>query len=175
VPLLPAAPGDALISGMQTAMHGLRSYEVSETLSSGIGLIHSEYVSQAPDRSQWTVELTSQTVSIGTSQYTREAPDQPWRKQTGLPALTIPSFVWDYFQPLSNPHVVGSANVDGVATTEVAAFGSRSGTAIWFTFWIDGDGLVRRVDMHAPGHFMTDRYVRFNAPENIAAPLISAS
>jgi copper transport protein len=170
VPSLPAPSGDALISGMQTAMHGLRSYAVSETLSSGIGTLHSEYASQAPDRSKWTVEQTSQTVSIGTTQYTQEAPGQPWHKETDLPPLTIPSFVWDYFQPLSNAHVVGHANVDGAGTIEVAAFGSRSGTPIWFTFWIDGDGLVRRVDMHAPGHFMSDRYVRHNAPETITAP-----
>jgi len=175
LPSLPAPSGDALISGMQSAMHGLRSYAASETLSSGIGSIHSEYASQAPDRSRWTVEQTSQTVSIGTTQYTREAQDQPWSKQTGLPPLTIPSFVWDYFQPLTNARVVGQTTVDGAAATGVAAFGSRSGTAIWFTFWIDGDGLVRRVDMHAPGHFMTDHYVRFNAPEDITAPPVGAS
>lgn len=175
VPSLPAPSGEALISAMQSAMHALRSYAVSETLSSGIGVIHSEYASQAPDRSQWTVERTSQTVSIGTTQYTREAPGQPWRKETGLPPLTIPSFVWDYFQPLTNAHVIGHAAIDGVPATQVAAFGSRSGTAIWFTFWIDGDGLVRHVDMHAPGHFMTDRYVRFNASEDIVAPAVVAT
>jgi copper transport protein len=170
VPTLPAPAGDALISRMQAVMHGLRTYEVSETLSSGIAVIHSEYASQAPDRSRWTVAQTSETVSIGTTQYTREAPDQPWRRQTDLPPLAIPSFVWDYFQPLTNARVIGQATVDGAAATGVAAFGSRSGTAIWFTFWVDGDGLVRRAEMHAPGHFMTDHYVRFNAPEDIAAP-----
>ena len=113
----------------------------------------------------------SQTVWIGSTQYTNDAPGGGWQAQHGLPAAAVPSFVWDYFQPLSNVRLVGTENVDGVATTLLAGFGSRQATAIWFTFWIDAHGLVRQVEMHAPGHFMTDRFSGFDSPQNIAAPL----
>ena len=173
VPPLPAATGTGRLATMQAAMHAVSSYAVSETLTSGIGVVHSDYASQAPDRSVWTVEQRSETVVIGSTQYTRDDRGQPWRVETGLPALRIPSFVWDYFQPLTYAYVVGAATIDGVQTTAVSAFGSRSGTAIWFTFWLDSSGLARRVDMRAPGHFMTDSYVRFNADEGITAPALS--
>jgi hypothetical protein len=51
------------------------------------------------------------------------------------------------------------------------ALGLASGLAlIWFKFWVDAGGRVRQVEMGAPGHFMTDHYVSFDAPENITAP-----
>lgn len=40
--------------------------------------------------------------------------------------------------------------VDGVPTTIVSTFGNKEATAIWFTFWIDGSGRARQVEMDAP-------------------------
>ena len=100
--------------------------------------------------------------------------DQPWQAATNLPINNVPSFVWDYFEPLVNTHIVGEDNIDGVPTTIVAAFGNRSGTALWFRFWLDSLGRVLQVHMDAPGHFMTDRYVTFNEPIEIVAPMIGA-
>lgn len=150
-------------------MHRLGAYQVSEALSSGQTVISSSYASVAPDRTALTVSGGSQQVWIGRTLYTRDAPDQPWRSQGGLPPNRVPSFVWDYFAPLDNARVVGEEMVNGVATTVISAFGNKLGTAIWFRFDVDSSGLARRVEMVAPGHFMTDVYVSFAAID-IAAP-----
>ena len=176
VPALPAAPAPDLLERMTTAMHRLKSYAVDETLSSGTTTIHSAYASQRPASTRWTVRgaggtVQSQTVWIGTTQYTMEAPGQPWQVQRGLPAVRVPSFVWDYFQPLSNVSVLGTGSIDGLSLTVVSGFGNRQATPIWFTFWLDEAGLVHRVEMHAPGHFMSDGYSAFNEPAGIVAPI----
>lgn len=171
LPSLPALAGDSLVSGMQRAMHQLHSYAVNETLSSGRTTIASTYASVAPDRSTFTVNGTSTTVWIGTTEYSRSGPDQPWAVSRDLARNVVPSYVWDYFRPLTNAHVLGRDVVDGVPTTMVAAFGNRQSTAIWFTFWIDDSGLVRQVQMLAAGHFMIDHFLSVNQPAQITAPV----
>jgi hypothetical protein len=170
VPDLPAASGASLLLAMQQHMHQLHTYEVSELLSSGLTTIRSTYRAAAPDRTTWSVGGESETIFIGTTEYSRDAPGQPWATQTGLPVDTVPSFVWDYFAPLSDARIAGHARVDGVPTTEVSAFGNKQATAIWFRFWVDAGGFVRRVQMTAAGHFMVDNYVALNGNVVITAP-----
>jgi copper transport protein len=169
IPTLPAPSGDALLTRLEAAMKALTAYQVSEVLNSGTVTIHSVYSSDAPDRTTWTINNTSQTIWIGTTLYTREAPGQPWHQQES-PVDTVPSFVWDFFRPLSNAHVIGQQVLDGVPTTKVASFGNSQSTPIWFTFWIDANGRVRQVAMDAPGHFMTDTYTSYDKPVQIVAP-----
>jgi len=170
IPPLPVPDGAAELTLMQQQMHRLTSYRVAETLSAGRSTVSSNYASVAPDRSVWAVSGVTNNVWIGSTQYTRVGADQPWQVNSHVLSNKVPSFVSDYFAPLSNAHVVGHDMLDGVATSVVAAFGSRSGTPLWFRFWVDTAGLVRRVDMDAPGHFMADMYVQFNAPIRIEAP-----
>ncbi len=169
IPQLPAPPGDDLLTKLEAAMNSLTAYQVSEVLNSGTVTVHGVYASQAPDRTTWTINNTGTTIWIGTTQYTRDAPGQPWHRQTS-PVNTVPSYVWDYFKPLTNAHVIGREMLGGVPTTVVASFGNSQSTPIWFTFWIDGAGRVRRVAMDAPGHFMTDTYTSYNKPVDIVAP-----
>lgn len=83
----------------------------------------------------------------------------------------MPSFVWDYLPTqLLDPRIVGTARVDGVAAKVLAFYGPTGPSPIWFRLWVDADGLVRRAEMRAPGHFMDQRYARFNVPLTIVAP-----
>jgi hypothetical protein len=107
---------------------------------------------------------------IGTTEYTRDAPGDPWHTEPGLSQNTVPSFVWDFFEPLRNAHVIGQAVLAGVPTTVVAAFGNKDASPIWFTFWIDAAGRLRQVEMDAPGHFMIDTYTSYDHPVPIEAP-----
>ena len=170
IPQLPAPSGVTMLAQFDAAMHGLTAYQYSEVLSSGTTSVSADYASVAPDRTTWTVAGTSQTIVIGTTQYARDAPGDPWHAERDLSANVVPSFVWDFFEPLGNAHVVGHAVLGGVQTTVVASFGDKDGSPIWFTFWIDGSGLVRQVGMDAPGHFMTDTYTSYNQPAPIEAP-----
>jgi len=117
-----------------------------------------------------TVSGRSQAVWIGDTRYIRDSPGAPWQVQPGGPSIPVPSFIWDYFKPFVNPRIVGEEQVDGVRTTVVSFAGGQKGTPIWFRLWIDPQGLVRRAEMRAPGHFMNDRYYDFDAPFTITAP-----
>lgn len=173
IPTLPAPDGGAELAAMQRQMHSLGAYHAAETLTSGGPIVASEFSSVAPDRSVWAVNGLTNNIWIGTTQYTRAGADQPWQLSRGLPENNVPSFVWDYFTPLSNAHVVGNDSVDGASTHVLAAFGSRAGTPIWFRFWVDATGRVRQVYMDAPGHFMVDHYLSFNAAVAIDPPVTS--
>ena len=168
IPDLPAPSGDALLTRLERAMKALTAYQVDEILKSGTATAHTVYASVAPDRETWTVNGTSRTVWIGTKLYTQDAPGHPWQEQLS-PANTVPSFTWDFAQPLTNAHVIGSITLNGTPTTVVATFGNSQATPIWFTFWIDATGRARQVAMDAPGHFMIDTYTSY-APVPIVAP-----
>jgi hypothetical protein len=66
---------------------------------------------------------------------------------------------------------VGEDRVDGPQATVVSFAGGQPGTPIWFRLWIDPQGLVRRAEMRAQGHFMNDHYYDFGAPFAISAPV----
>ncbi len=170
IPPLPAPSGMEMLARLQQAMHELTAYQYSEELSSGAQPISADYSADAPDRTTWTVGGTSQTIYIGNTQYTRNAPGDRWVAEPGITQNTVPSFAWDYFEPLSNAHILGDAVVGGVPTTVVASFGNKFSTPTWFTFWIDAAGRVRQVEMLAAGHFMTDTYTSYNEPVPIEVP-----
>ena len=173
IPALPAPSGDTLLTKLETAMNALHAYQYNEVLNPGAENIRGSYSLVAPDRMTWTVEhggTVGTVVWIGTTQYIQNGPGQPWQQQTA-PAATVPYFVWDHTRPLTNAHVIGHEVLDGVPTTMVASFGSSQATPIWFTFWIDATGRVRRLAMDAPGHFMTDTYTSYDKPVDITAPI----
>ena len=171
IPALPAPSGEALLAQFDAAMKGLTAYEVKEVLSTGLVTVHSSFASDAPDRTTWTINNTGTTIWIGSTLYTQQAPGEPWQQQPSAEPNTVPSFVWDFFTPLRNAHVIGQEVLDGVPTTMVSSFGNSQSTPIWFTFWVDAAGRVRQVSMNAPGHFMTDTYTSYDKPVHIVAPV----
>jgi hypothetical protein len=83
----------------------------------------------------------------------------------------VPSFIWDHFEPFTDPRAIDEARIDGVTTHVVSFFGgTEQGTPVWFRLWIDDETLVRRAEMSAPGHFMNHRYFDFNASISIRPP-----
>jgi len=169
IPKLPAPDGSAILQHAQDRIHRLQTYRLSETLSSGLTTIPSQYAFEAPNRMESTVEQ-SRTVWIGDTRYVREKPGAAWQVQPGGPSIPVPSFIWDYFKPFVDPRIVGDDRVDGLRTTVVSFAGGQKGTPIWFRLWIDPQGLVLRAQMRAPGHFMDDHYYDFDAPFSISAP-----
>jgi hypothetical protein len=123
----------------------------------------------APDLARIDVEDRSTTVFVGRTRYLREGTG-PWQVQKNAPSLTVPIFVWDSFRPWVAPWIVGSERVDGRPARVLSFFGSSGDTPAWFRLWIGGDGLVRRAQMRAQGHFMDQQYGDFDAPIQIQAP-----
>jgi copper transport protein len=173
LPLLPAPDGGALLARMQARMHHLATLRYTEVLSSGLAgaPLRSSYQQQAPDRLRVQTSVGSQSVWIGTTMYLRRHPSEGWITQPHGTPYTVPSFVWDYLpSQLLDPRIVGTAQVDGVATKILSFYGPTGSSPIWFRLWVDADGLVRRAEMRAPGHFMDQRYGDFDAHLVIEAP-----
>lgn len=172
LPKLPAQPGGGLLRRMLGAMHALTSYRQDETLSSGLATVRSTYAFVAPHSfKSRTVQPGSQTrtVWIGGTRYLRQ--DQgSWQVETGGPSIPVPSFVWESFAPYLDPWILGKAEVDGVRAKELSFFGGDSQTPVWFRLWVGPDGLVRKAQMRAPGHFMDHRYHAFDRPISIEPP-----
>jgi len=178
LPSLPAPDGTAILRTMMRGMHELTSYRQDEFLSSGRAVVDSRYAFVAPDEmSQEVIEAgsSSQVVWIGGARYLKPSSTAPWQVERGGPALTVPSFVWDFFRPFLDARVLGSARVEGVSTTIVAFFGDSGGLPVWFKLWIDAQGLVHRAEMRAQGHFMDHRYYDFDAPIQIVPPNVKGS
>ena len=173
LPLLPAPDGSALLARMQARMHHLATLRYTEVLSSGLAgpPLRSSYQQQAPDRLRVQTSAGSSSVWIGTTVYLQRRPGEGWIAQPGVTPYTVPSFVWDYLPTrLLDPRIVGTGQVDGVATRILAFFGPSDAAPIWFRLWVDPDGLVRRAEMRAAGHFMDQRYDAFDAHLAIRAP-----
>ncbi len=170
LPQLPALDGSALLEKSQAIMHGLRTYRLNETLSSGIAVVRSRYSFVAPDRMESVVGGKSEAIWVGTTRYTRDQPGASWEVQQGGPSIPVPSFIWDYFKPYRDISVLGRQRVYGMPTTIVSFFGQTGGTPVWFRLWVDPEGLVRLAQMRAPGHFMDHRYFDFDAPIQIQPP-----
>jgi hypothetical protein len=172
IPALPAPDGTALLSEVHGRMHALHSYTIYEVLNSGLASVHSVSTFEAPDRARIdTFEKGHfETVLIGGTRYTRDSPTQPWKVETGGPPLPVPSFIWDYFKPFIDPHIVGTANLNGTRTRILSFAGTASGTVIWFRLWVGQGGLVLRAHMRADGHFMDHQLSGFDAPVKIEPP-----
>jgi hypothetical protein len=174
LPVLPTPDGATVFERAQTRMHELQSYRLEEVLSAGLGASsHSIYAFVSPDsftsQAIQEGEVTTEVVNIGGTRYLRRSPDAPWEKQTGGPSPDVPSLIWDYFLPPVAPRVIGAERVDGIRT-EVVAFAGTGSLPIWFRLWVDDEGLVRRAEMRAQGHFMDHRYFDFDAPIDIEPP-----
>lgn len=172
LPDLPAPDGRGVVERMLDRMHALQTYRLEETLSSGGPSVVTQYAFQAPDRAEartLSSDGITHVVWIGTTQYLR-TPGNEWSVSKGGPGQEVPSFIWDYFQPFRDIREIGKESVEGVKTSVVTFFSGGDTTPVWFGLWIDPDGLVRRAEMRAQGHFMDHRYFAFDAPVKIEEP-----
>lgn len=172
IPDLPPSDAADRVDRMMTRMHELRTYRLEETLSSGGPSVVSRYEYQAPDRAEATTTTskgTTRVVWVGTTQYLR-TPGNDWSVSTGAPSQKVPSFIWDYFQSFRDVREIGQERIRGVTTSVVVFFGGSETTPVWLKVWIGTDGLVRRAEMRAQGHFMDHRYFAFDEPVTIEPP-----
>jgi copper transport protein len=171
IPDLPVPGGARILQEAQDRIHELQTYRLDETLSSGRAEVESEYAFQAPDRMRAEVDAGSMTVWVAGTRYLRETSGSDWQVEEGGPILPVPSFIWDFFRPFVAPRILGTEAVDGADTRIVAFFGGGREVPVWFRLWIDGEGLVRRAEMRAQGHFMDHRYFAFDEPFTIQPPV----
>jgi copper transport protein len=170
-PSSPAA--DELLARARLRMHALMTYRMEEELRSGLASVHTRYAFQAPDRLSTVGKQggsTSRLVWIGPTRYMRDSGSSSWRADTNAATPTVPTFLWDSFNPVIDVRRIGTDDVDGVRTEVVAFFAGEADLPVWFRLWIDHTGLVRQARMRAQGHFMDQTYSAFDRGFMIRRP-----
>ena len=66
--------------------------------------------------------------------------------------------------------IVGQEELDGVRTSVLSFLGGSGSVPFWYRLWVDEEGLVRRAEIRAQGHFMDHRYFDFDAPLSVEQP-----
>lgn len=176
LPPLPVPDGGDLVERMRERMRRVRTLRFEELLGPAEGVpggrLRTEYEMQAPDRLRYEISSGAAAVWIGTTRWLRDQPNGAWRGEEAGITLPVPSFVWDppAVRQLVAARVLGTAEVDRVNTQILAFFSEAGSLPVWFRVWVDADGLARRAEMRAPGHFMDHRYSDFDAPFSIEPP-----
>jgi hypothetical protein len=169
IPPLPAPDAAAIVATMQARMQGLKRLRIDEVLRPADPPVEARYALQAPDRMHMTLSTGAESVTLGATRYSRTSPAAPWQVEEGIPTTAVPSFIWGP-PPFTAARVVGADAVEGHPVQVISFFEDRGGTPIWFRLWVDAEGLVRRAEMRAHGHFMDHRYVDLDAPLDIEPP-----
>lgn len=164
LPGRPPAPGAALMRAVGRTMGGLRSVAFVQTLSSGAATVRAQYVMQAPDRMRLEADSGWKTVIIGRKRWDWQG--GRWIEST-FPGLRAPNFPW---AGASRARIIGDETVDGVRVRVVSLFKPDPRFPAWFRVFATTEGRVLRTEMIAPGHFMVDRYSRFDEPVRIEPP-----
>jgi hypothetical protein len=150
-------PATALVRRLSARFRAFDSVEYVESLASGPGTgVLSAWRLEKPNRLSYSVG-GAQAIVIGARRWDRDAGSKRWVESPQDP-LVMPATQWS---EVSNAFGIGP----GVVTFEdptVPAF---------FTVRFDPQTLRPRVmDMTAPAHFMTDRYVRFDSGAAVRPP-----
>ena len=172
LPELPAPDASDLLQQMQDRMHRIQRLRVEEVLGPADPPIQAAFTFQAPDRMRSEVGPGSETVWAGETRYTRDSPAGAWKVERVGTSLKVPAFVWDApgNPEFVAPRLVGRAAVDGVDTKVVSFFMQAGQIPIWFRVFVDADGVARRAEMRAQGHFMDDHYHDFDGPFTVEPP-----
>ena len=154
-------------------MHQLQTFRIDEDLRPGLVPLFTTYSFQAPDRMSYQISTGSELVWIGTTRYLRDGPDQVWRVQETGFSLPVPRFSWDVWGSarLLAPRLLGASQVENIDTQVLSFFMEVAQAPIWFRLWVDAEGLVRRAEMRAQGHFMDHRYYDLDESFTIESPV----
>jgi len=169
LPTLPAADGSQLLQMATERMRQLHAFRITETLGPARIPLITDYQLEAPDRLKYMLATGPETVFVGATRYSRDGPTDPWKVESTSP-IQVPTLFWEQ-ESSQGPKLAGSDQIDGVQTQIVTFFEVLDGGPIWFRLWVDGQGLVRRAEMRAPGHFMDQHYFDFDGPISISAPV----
>jgi hypothetical protein len=157
-----APPADALVRAARAAYRALRSVVYRERLASGPAhAITTLWRLEKPSRVAYSIAGGAQGVIVGGRRWDRDSRTGRWQESPQTP-LPQPATQWTYS---TNAHVLAQT-----ATRTTVSFLDPTIPA-YFTLSLDRRTLLPHVlHMTASAHFMTDRYLRFNAPPSIRPP-----
>jgi len=155
----PAAP---LVAKATNLFRALRSVDYVERLaSSPRNKVVSSFTLEAPNKLEYRIRGGASGIVIGARRWDRVG-SRPW-VESGQTPTPQPEPIWA-------GHFTNAFLLDTTPTTYVVAFMKPLGPT-WFTLRLDRKTLrPRSLRMTTAAHFMTHRYLRFNAPPRIKAP-----
>lgn len=168
VPQLPTVDAHDQVQRLEARMGGLRTLRVDETLRPAPVPVVAKFAFEAPDRMSLDLSSGGESIIVGPVRYSRDGPGARWKMDDALP-VRAPAFPWDS-GPVVAPRLLGVGEADGVPVQVMSFFTGTAETPVWMKVWVDGDSLVRRVEMRAQAHIMDDRDYDFDAPIVIGAP-----
>lgn len=159
---------------------GLRSARMIDQLTDGLSLIlfgYHEFV--APDRERFDIEGRFSSVTVNGQRFSREAGAATWTvRPTGSVGVKPPGLTgnapgsWPWFGFL---HAAVGVRLEGEASqagqpSEVLV-GIDPQSDVTYEIWVGrDDGMIQRLVMGLPGHYMVNAYFDVNAPIDIEPP-----
>jgi hypothetical protein len=161
-------PGAAIVARAARVTRALKSLVYVESLRSGpTGGLLTTWQLQAPDEVEYQIRNGASAIVLGERRWDRDRRGARWRRTQQDPALRVPQPAWG--ARATNAHVIGEMRLNG-RPVWVVSFANPN-TPAWFTAWIDrATYRTLRLHMTAAGHFMTHRYLEFDATLRIRPP-----
>lgn len=158
---------------------GMRSARMIDQLTDGQSLMlfgYHEFV--APDRERFEIQGRFASVTVDGQRFTREAGNDGWTvRQTGSigtrpPGSTGGPSTWPWFgflRSAAGVTVEGEASQAGQRCQVLVGIDPQSD--VIYEVWVGrSDGMIHRLVMGVPGHYMVNAYFDVNAPIEIAPP-----
>ncbi|HEY8599042.1 MAG TPA: copper resistance protein CopC [Thermomicrobiales bacterium] len=164
---LPTGGARTILARSDLAMNRLTSLSERQMIGAGGPATTTYYQWAAPDRLRLRSDAGSETIIIGTQRYDRTSGNwipSAWPDPGGY---RWP--IYEYARTAAEVTLLRRETIEGVPCWVLSFLDTPSGGRM--TLWIgEGDGLVRRQQMFAVGHYMESVFSDFNAPATITAP-----
>lgn len=164
---------------IQRTETGMRSARMIDQLTDGLSVMlfgYHEFV--APDRERFDIQGRFSSISVGGERFTREPGAGTWTvTQTGSlgtapPGSTGGPTAWPWFGFLRSAvgvTVEGEASQAGQRCHVLVGVDPQSD--VTYEIWVGrDDGMIHRLVMGLPGHYMVNAYFDVNAPIDIEPP-----
>lgn len=164
---LPTGGARMILAQSDLAMNRLTSLSERQMIGAGGPAITTYYQWAAPDRLRLRSDAGSETIIIGKQRYDRASGNwipSAWPDPGGY---RWP--IYDYARTAAEVTLLRRETIEDTPCWVLSFLDTPSGGRI--TLWIgEADGLVRRQQMFAVGHYMESVFSDFNAPVTITAP-----
>ena len=145
----------------------MRSARMIDQLTDGSSvMLFGSHQFEAPDREQFDIQGRFSSITTDGRRYTREAGSDTWKVQDAGP-LGWPSF--DFLRAAIGVTIEGEASQAGKRCQVLA--GTDPQSYVTYELWIGrDDGMIHRLVMGLPGHYMVNAYYDVNEPVDIEPP-----
>jgi len=164
---LPTGGARTILAQSDLAMNRLTSLSERQMIGAGGPTTTTYYQWAAPDRLRLRSDAGSETIIIGKQRFDRTSGS--WIPSAWPDAGGYRWPIYEYARTAAEVTLLRRETLEGTPCWVLSFLDTPSGGRL--TLWIgEADGLVRRQQMFAVGHYMESVFSDFNAPVTITAP-----